>query len=76
MCVELQNVVERAVITARGGPIFFELPSSSDVTQASERHVDGERIQVRTHEELRDAECAVVDVMQAFRPVVRDGNQD
>ena len=32
---ELQNVVERAVITARDGPIFFELPSVPDATPAS-----------------------------------------
>src|SRR5262245_50992570 len=53
---ELQNVVERAVITARDGQIFFELPSSRDVKQGSALPVDGPVLHVRTHGELRDAE--------------------
>jgi len=53
---ELQNVVERAVITARDGPIFFELPLPRDVRQGSDRHGDAGVIHVRTHGELRDAE--------------------
>jgi transcriptional regulator with GAF, ATPase, and Fis domain len=53
---ELQNVVERAVITARGGPISFELPSASIGAQAPERLDDSEVVQVRTEDELREAE--------------------
>jgi len=53
---ELQNVVERAVITARGGPISFELPSASIGAQASERLDDSDVVHVRTEEELREAE--------------------
>src|SRR5215831_10669386 len=53
---ELQNVVERAVITARGGPISFELPSASIGAQASERLDDSDVVRVRTEEELREAE--------------------
>jgi len=53
---ELQNVVERAVITARGGPISFELPSASIGAQASERLDDSDVVQVRTEDELREAE--------------------
>jgi transcriptional regulator with GAF, ATPase, and Fis domain len=52
---ELQNVVERAVITARGGPISFELPSAP-IAQASERLDDSAVVHVRTEEELREAE--------------------
>src|SRR5262249_23892136 len=52
---ELQNVVERAVITARGGPISFELPSTP-IAQASERLGDSAVVHVRTEEELREAE--------------------
>src|SRR5215510_9415492 len=51
---ELQNVVERAVITARGGPISFELPAAA-IAKASERLDDSAVVQVRTEEELRDA---------------------
>src|SRR5215468_7998675 len=53
---ELQNVVERAVITARGGPISFELPSASIGAQASERLDNSDVVRVRTEEELREAE--------------------
>jgi transcriptional regulator with GAF, ATPase, and Fis domain len=53
---ELQNVVERAVITARGGPISFELPSAAIGAQASERLDDSAVVQVRTEEQLREAE--------------------
>jgi transcriptional regulator with GAF, ATPase, and Fis domain len=54
---ELQNVVERAVITARNGPIVFELPLTPDTTQHSEK--PGTAIAtVRTEEEVRDAERA------------------
>src|SRR5262249_24016723 len=55
---ELQNVVERAVITAREGSIYFELPSTSDATQMSERLGNTAVVHVRTEEELRDAERA------------------
>jgi transcriptional regulator with GAF, ATPase, and Fis domain len=57
---ELQNVVERAVITARGddGPISFELPSSSDPRHVAEKPGDRAVLQVRTEEELREAERA------------------
>src|SRR5215510_14230574 len=57
---ELQNVVERAVITARGGPIFFELPSAPNTTLRAELFGDSAFIQVRTEEEVRDAERANV----------------
>jgi transcriptional regulator with GAF, ATPase, and Fis domain len=57
---ELQNVVERAVITAREGPISFELPSSPEVTRESERLSNSPVVQVRTEEELRGAERANV----------------
>jgi transcriptional regulator with GAF, ATPase, and Fis domain len=53
---ELQNVVERAVIASRESPISFELPSTRDVRQTSERPGITVAAQVRTHEELRDAE--------------------
>jgi len=55
---ELQNVVERAVITARDGPIFFELPSARDPTLRPQRLADSVLIQVRTEEEVRDAKRA------------------
>jgi formate hydrogenlyase transcriptional activator len=51
---ELQNVVERAVITSRDGAIFFELPSSRETKQGSERHSEAVAVHVRTHDELRD----------------------
>ena len=57
---ELQNVVERAVITAREGPISFELPSAANATRGSERPDDSAVVQVRTEEELREAEHANV----------------
>ena len=55
---ELQNVVERAVITARGGPISFELPSSPEARPGAEGLVDAAVVHVRTDEELRGAERA------------------
>jgi len=57
---ELQNVVERAVITARDGLISIELPSALDAPQASERLGASAVVQVRTEEELREAERANV----------------
>jgi transcriptional regulator with GAF, ATPase, and Fis domain len=57
---ELQNVVERAVITARGGPISFEVPSPADARQAADRRGDAPLAPIRTDEELRDAERANV----------------
>src|SRR5262244_3612514 len=57
---ELQNVVERAVITSRGGSISFELPTAATGPQASERLGDSAVVQVRTEEELREAERANV----------------
>jgi transcriptional regulator with GAF, ATPase, and Fis domain len=53
---ELQNVVERAVITARDGPVSFDLPASRDTSQAAERPGDAAAVHIRTDEELRDAE--------------------
>lgn len=57
---ELQNVVERAVITARQGPIFFELPSVPDVTPPAVRPRDSVLHSVlhdvRTEQEVRDTE--------------------
>jgi transcriptional regulator with GAF, ATPase, and Fis domain len=55
---ELQNVVERAVITARESVISFELPSSPDAGQASARLGDDAVARIRTDEELREAERA------------------
>jgi transcriptional regulator with GAF, ATPase, and Fis domain len=55
---ELQNVVERAVITARDGPISFELPSVPDTSQGSRRSDESSGVQVRTDDELREAERA------------------
>src|SRR5262249_4365669 len=57
---ELRNVVERAVITAREGPIFFELPSAPNATLRAERLGESALLQVRTEEEVRDAERANV----------------
>jgi DNA-binding NtrC family response regulator len=53
---ELQNVVERAVITARESVIRFELPSSPDARQASARMGDDAVVHIRTDEELREEE--------------------
>jgi transcriptional regulator with GAF, ATPase, and Fis domain len=53
---ELQNVVERAVITARQDPILFELPSVPDVTPAAGRPGDFALPGVRTEQEVRDTE--------------------
>ncbi len=56
---ELQNVVERAVITAREGPIFFELPSALDVTQTPAQAGDSAlAANVRTEQEVRGTERA------------------
>src|SRR5262249_9271668 len=55
---ELQNVLERAVITAREGPIFFELPSARDPALQLQRLTDSAPVQVRTEEEVRDAKRA------------------
>jgi DNA-binding NtrC family response regulator len=55
---ELQNIVERAVITARGGLISFELPSDS--TNQSERFAEAAIPGLRTEEQLRGAERANV----------------
>ena len=55
---ELQNVVERAVITARENVVSFELPSSRDAVQGAERRAESAVAPIRTDEELRDAERA------------------
>jgi DNA-binding NtrC family response regulator len=55
---ELQNVVERAVITARDGPISFELPSVPDASHGPTRSGESSDVHVRTDEELREAERA------------------
>ena len=57
---ELQNVVERAVITARDGPISFELPSVPMPRRRQTGVSDSAVVQVRTEEELREAERANV----------------
>ena len=54
---ELRNVVERAVITARGGPLGFELPVSAS-HEDPESNSDIPAISVRTENELRKAERA------------------
>jgi len=56
---ELQNVVERAVITARDGFVSFELPVHRDAAPGSESRRET-FAPVRTHDELRDAERANV----------------
>ena len=53
---ELENVVERAVITARGGPLAFELPVSTSRGEADRE--EGVVLSVRTEGELRAAERA------------------
>src|SRR5262245_24572146 len=53
---ELQNVVERAVITAREEEVSFELPTAPHAAAASERLGSSSIVQVRTEEEVRDAE--------------------
>jgi formate hydrogenlyase transcriptional activator len=57
---ELQNVVERAVITARDGPIFFEVPSVPESRHRPEPFGDASVVHVRTEEELREGERANV----------------
>lgn len=52
---ELQNVVERAVITARDGPISFELPATP-AAHAPNRPDEVSSGHVRTEEEVREAE--------------------
>ena len=55
---ELQNVVERGVITARDGPISFELPLAPEIPQRSESLPDSVGTALRTEKELRVAERA------------------
>jgi formate hydrogenlyase transcriptional activator len=55
---ELQNVVERAVITARDGPISFEVPSAAHAKPASEGPGYSSHAQVSTEEERREADRA------------------
>jgi transcriptional regulator with GAF, ATPase, and Fis domain len=57
---ELQNAVERAVITTREGSISFELPSAPGGTQRPERFNNSALFQVRTEEQVREAERANV----------------
>ena len=56
---ELQNVVERAVITTRDAFVSFELPVHRDPPRGSESHRETPA-SVRTHDELREAERANV----------------
>src|SRR5262245_19877603 len=53
---ELQNVVERAVITARGGLVSFKLPTATDFAEVTEGRGDSPVDQVRNHKQLRDVE--------------------
>src|SRR5262245_15168868 len=56
---ELQNVVERAVITARDSLISFELPSAPSNKQASDRPGHSAAVvAIRTEEEVRESERA------------------
>ena len=57
---ELQNIVERAVITARAGAISFELPPATDNAGGSDRLGGSAVAGVRSEEELRGAERANV----------------
>jgi transcriptional regulator with GAF, ATPase, and Fis domain len=54
---ELQNVVERAVITSRDGTIFFELPAPHAMRDA-EPSGAFEVVHVRKEGEIREAERA------------------
>jgi transcriptional regulator with GAF, ATPase, and Fis domain len=56
---ELQNVVERAVITARDGVISFDLPADES-RPISSRPEDSAIVRVRTQEELGEADRANV----------------
>ena len=56
---ELQNVIERAVILARGGPLHFDLPVSSRAyvpEQAGQPEAPVQKQQILTEEELRAQE--------------------
>ena len=53
---ELQNVVERAVITAREGPVSFDLPSATGAEPRPAMFREPVGVAVRTDEELREAE--------------------
>jgi transcriptional regulator with GAF, ATPase, and Fis domain len=54
---ELENVIERAVITARlGGPISFQLPVSASSPEAARPAEPA--VSLRTEEQLREAERA------------------
>jgi transcriptional regulator with GAF, ATPase, and Fis domain len=57
---ELQNIVERAVITARDSAISFELPSATDNAGGADRLGVSAVAGVRSEEELRGAERANV----------------
>ena len=55
---ELQNVIERAVILARGGPLQFDLPTGGDeVPRRLTESSDGD---VLTYAQLRERERANV----------------
>jgi transcriptional regulator with GAF, ATPase, and Fis domain len=54
---ELQNAIERAVITTRGDSICFELPSFREPSYGSTR-VAPASVHVHTADEVRDAERA------------------
>src|SRR5262245_28283093 len=55
---ELQNVVERAVIRARSGPILFDLPSAPAVMPRSHVGSHSALAPIRTEDELRDSRYA------------------
>lgn len=53
---EMQNVIERAVITARGGVIRFELPDRKPIATHSNVSVGGEGSSFLTELEMRERE--------------------
>ena len=55
---ELQNVVERAVITSRGGVISFELPASQHAAGEPQQVGYAPPVHVRTEEQRREGEHA------------------
>jgi formate hydrogenlyase transcriptional activator len=57
---ELQNVVERAVITAREGSLVFDLPTAAEADKSAEQAGDAVLAPVQTEREFRHTERANV----------------
>ena len=63
---ELRNVIERAVICARGGVLEFDLPvtaSSVDLTPFGSQHTDGREPEYLTESEMRRRERANLSIV-------------